>query len=88
MKNAWTSPGSCVSGSWLNLLRAFQPACRQLQQLRNGLDVPVRLVHVDMPEVGGQFGNFPFDVDPRRYQLRSVQTANRCRMSCSLGPWP
>src|SRR5258707_6482856 len=51
--------------SWLNLLWAFQPACRQLQQLRDGLDVPVRLVHMHVPEVGGQLGDLPFDIDAR-----------------------
>src|SRR5262245_50124132 len=58
-------PRSWCRGSWLDLLWAFQPACRQFQQLRDGLEVPVRLVHMHVPEVGGQLGDLPFDVGAR-----------------------
>jgi hypothetical protein len=46
-------------------LMAQPPACRQFQQLRDGLDVPVRLVDMHVPEVSGQLGDLPFDIEAR-----------------------
>src|SRR3954452_9511352 len=62
-------PGSRCRGSWRDLLRAFQPACRQFQQLRDGLEVPVSLVRMQVPEVGGQLGDLPLDIDARSIPL-------------------
>src|SRR3954467_6424798 len=56
-------------GSRLNLLWAFQPACRQFQQLRDGLEVPVGLVRMHVPEVSGQLGDLPLDIDARSIPL-------------------
>ena len=71
--------------SWLDLLRAFQPACRQFQQLRDGLDVPVRLVHMHVSRGRWPASASPVSTSmPARYHPRRVQTAKRCRMSCSL----
>jgi hypothetical protein len=41
-----------------------QPLGSQLKEFRHGLKVPIGVIHMDVPQVGGQLGEFPFDVEP------------------------
>jgi hypothetical protein len=40
-----------------------------LEELRHGLDVPVRVVDVDVSQVGRELRDLPFDVDSRPVPL-------------------
>src|SRR5208282_4198796 len=41
-----------------------QPVGRQLEEFGHCLQVPIGIVHVDVPQVGGQFGKFSFSIEP------------------------
>jgi len=56
-----------VKGSWRHSrlhLPPHQPVSSQLKEFGNGLEIPISVVYVDVPQVGGQLGEFPFDVEP------------------------
>ena len=41
-----------------------QPVGRQLKKFGHGFEVPIGIVHVDVPQIGGQLGEFPFHIEP------------------------
>jgi cytolysin (calcineurin-like family phosphatase) len=62
-----------------------QAVCSQLKQLRHRFQVPVGFVHVHMPEIGCQLGEFPFDIEPRSVPMD--QRARGKSVAHIMEPW-
>src|ERR1700730_10994768 len=62
-----------------------QPVRSQLKKFGHGFEVPISVVHMDVPQVGGQLGEFPFDVEPRTIPVD--QGADGKSMTHVHQPW-
>ena len=41
-----------------------QPVGSQLKEFGHGFQIPIGIVHMDVPQIGGQLGEFSFDIEP------------------------
>ena len=65
--------------------RCDQPVGSQLKKFGHGFQVPIGIVHVDVPQVGGQLGEFSFDIEPGAIPVD--QGADGKSVSHVMQPW-